>query len=54
MGSKANLLTLGCGEAKCSVYCRRQASRPEELVFKTPKRLVGFSKAFSKAMFQGA
>ena len=26
--SKANLLTLGCGEGKGSVYCRRQVRNP--------------------------
>ena len=31
MHSKANLLTLGCGEGKCSVYCRSQARSPKDL-----------------------
>ena len=28
VGSKAHLLTLGCCEGKCGVYCRRQERSP--------------------------
>lgn len=48
MCSKANLLTPGYGEGKCSVYCRCQAGSSGQLVLKTPEPpfLMGFMKAF--------
>ena len=46
MHGKANLLTLGCCEGKCSVYCRWQARSPGQLVCKTLKSSICFSKAF--------
>ena len=42
MRSKANLLTLGCGEGKCSVYCRASSKESRELVLKTPGLSDGF------------
>ena len=34
--SKANLLTLGCGEGKCSLYCREPASLVAQMVKNLP------------------
>ena len=42
MCSKASLLTPGCGEGKCSVYCRHQAKTPGQLVLKSPELPEGF------------
>ena len=44
MHSKANLLTLGCGEIRCSVNCCKecQARSPGQLVLKRPELLKGF------------
>ena len=46
MHGKANVLTLGCCEGKRSVYCRWQARSLGQLVCKTLKSSVCFSKAF--------
>ena len=35
--SKANLLTLGCGEGKYSVYCRYQTRSTGQLMLKKPE-----------------
>ena len=40
--SKASLLTPGCGEGQCSIYCRRQARSPGQLVLKSPELPEGF------------
>ena len=42
MTSKANILTLGCGEGKYSVNFRWQATSTVQLVFKRPEHLEGF------------
>ena len=34
VGSKANLLTLGCSEQKYSIYCRAQSKGNGQLMFK--------------------
>ena len=34
VGSKANLLTLGCSERKYSIYCRAQSKGNGQLMFK--------------------
>lgn len=47
--SEANLLTLGCGEAKCSVYCKVPDKESGTAKFKKPKLELGFRKALSKA-----
>ena len=48
MRSKANLLTLGCAEGKCSIYCRHQTRSPRQLVLKTPKLPDGFQQSIFK------
>ena len=40
--SKADLLTLACGDGKCSIYCGHQTRRSGQLMFKEPKLLDGF------------
>ena len=42
--SKAHLLPLGFGEAKCSVYCRVPRKECRQLVFKRPKVPSGFQR----------
>ena len=42
--SKANLLPLGFGEAKCSVYCKVPRKERRQLVFKRPKVPNGFQR----------
>ena len=39
---KANLLTPGCGEGKCSVYCQAPSKESKQLVLKRPKLPEGF------------
>ena len=46
--SKASLLTPGCGERKCSVYCRHQARSPGQLVLRTLKLPDGFQESIFK------
>ena len=48
-GSKANLLILGCGEGKCSIYCKAPA-KESVILLNSP---VSFSKAFFKARWGG-
>ena len=48
MHSKANLLTRGCGEGKCSINCRRTKEN-RQLKLKRPKLLVTFREGFFKA-----
>ena len=40
--SKVNLLTLGCGEGKCSIYYKMHTRSPRQLVLKKPKLPNGF------------
>ena len=48
--SKANLLTPGCGEGKCSFNCKSaNARRTGVLCSKTPNSLEDFSKTILKA-----
>ena len=50
---QANLLTLGRGEGKCSVYCR-PTKEFRQLVFKRPKLLEGFQgKVFKDRVREG-
>ena len=42
MCSKANLLTLGCGEGKCSIYYPAPSKDFRQLVLKRPKLPNGF------------
>lgn len=44
--SKVNLLTPGCGEGKCSVYCRCQTKSPGQLMLKNLNSPMGFREAF--------
>ena len=54
MHSKANLLTLGCGEEKCSVYCRAPSKESRQLVLKRPELPEGFQgKVFKNRMREG-
>ena len=46
--SKANLLTPGGGEGKCSTYCRRQARSQGSLVLKRPELPEAFRGRFIK------
>ena len=39
---KANLLTLGCGEGKCSVYCKVPDKENVWLTLKKPRTPEGF------------
>ena len=49
--SKANLLMLGCGDGKCSVYCRCQTRSMEQLMLKSPELLDGFpGKVFKESV----
>ena len=48
MHSKANQLTLGCGEGKYSIYCRTP-SKSRQLVLKRPELHAGFQEQFLKA-----
>ena len=34
-GSKTNLPILGCGESKCSMYCKAPSKESRQLVFKS-------------------
>lgn len=47
--SKANLLTRGCGEGKCSIYGRHQARSPGSWCSESLNPPMGVSKAFLKA-----
>ena len=40
--SKANLLTLGCAEGKCSIYYRVPVKESRQLVLKRPEFPDGF------------
>ena len=47
--SKANLLTLGFDEGKCSIYCRAPSKESRELVLKRPPNPQSLSgKGFSR------
>ena len=46
--SKANLLTLGCGEGKCSVYCMEPSKESRQLVLKRPELCDGFQRKVLK------
>ena len=46
--SEANLLTLGCGERKCSIHCRVQSKESRQLVPKKP----GFPDGFQRNIFK--
>ena len=46
--SKGNLLTPGCGEGKCSVYCKVSSKELGQLVLKTSKLLDGFQQSIFK------
>lgn len=48
MHSKANPLTLGCGEGKCSVYCRVPSKESKWLVLRRPKLPKGFQEKVFK------
>ena len=37
MPNKADLLTWGCGEGKCSVYCRAPSKESRKLVIQRPE-----------------
>ena len=39
--SKDNLLTPGCGDGKCSVYCRAPSKESRQLVLKRPDGFQG-------------
>ena len=38
---KVNLLTLGCGEGKCGIYCRASSKESRQLVLESPELLEG-------------
>ena len=46
--SKANLLTLDCGEGKRSVYCRAPSKESRLLVLQRPNSLMAFRERFLK------
>lgn len=46
--SKANLLTLDCGEEKCSVYHKAPYKGNRLLMLKNPKLPKGFQQPFLK------
>ena len=46
--SKANLLTLGCGEGKCKVYCRAPSKESRQLTLKRPELSDGFQRKVFK------
>ena len=46
--SKANLLTLGCGERESSVYCRLPSKEGRQLVLKGSQLLEAFRERFLK------
>ena len=46
--SEANLLTLGCGERKCSINCRVLSKESRQLVPKRP----GFPNGFQRNVFK--
>ena len=46
--SKANLLIPGCGEGKCSIYCRAPRKESRQLAFKRPKLPEGFQEKVFK------
>lgn len=46
--TEANLLTQGCGEGKCSFYCRAPGKECRQLMLKSPKSLKAFTERFLK------
>ena len=48
MYSKANLLTLGCGEGKYSIYCMEPGKENGQLVLKRPELPNGFQTSVLK------
>ena len=46
--SKANLLTLGCGEGNCNVYCKAPRKETRWLVLKAPQLPGGFKESLFK------
>lgn len=46
--SEANLLTVGCGERKCSIHCRVPSKESRQLVPKKP----GFPDGFQRNVFK--
>lgn len=42
VGIKASLLTQGCGEEKCSIYCKVTCKSPGQLVLRKAEFLEGF------------
>ena len=55
MGSKAKLLTLGCGEGRVSIYCRAPSKENGQLVLKRPELPNGFQgRGFKGSVREGA
>ena len=55
MHGKANLLTLGCGEGKYSIYRRAPSKENGQLVLKRPKLPNGFQgRGFKYSVREGA
>ena len=51
--SKANLLTLGCGEGKYSVCCRAPSKENRQLMLKSSKLPDGFQRRVFKDNIRG-